>query len=126
MVEPEPYKMEELLDRHLRTFEGESLREVAFPLGGIGTGTVSLGGRGDLRDWEIFNSPNKGKGLPYTFPAIWAKAERKVVKVLEVRPKTPFTGAHGLDRTTVMGLPRMDGALFSGEYPFAWVEFEDG
>jgi len=28
-----------------RVFEGESLREVAFPLGGIGTGTISLGGR---------------------------------------------------------------------------------
>ncbi|MDR1949407.1 MAG: hypothetical protein LBQ38_08445, partial [Spirochaetaceae bacterium] len=26
----------------------------AFPLGGIGTGTISLGARGDLRDFEIF------------------------------------------------------------------------
>jgi hypothetical protein len=28
----------------------------AFPLGGIGTGTVSLGARGELRDWE--NQPD--------------------------------------------------------------------
>ena len=27
--------------------------QVAFPLGGIGTGNVSLGARGDLRDVEI-------------------------------------------------------------------------
>ena len=33
---------------------------IAFPLGGIGTGTISLGGRGNLRDWEIFNRPDKG------------------------------------------------------------------
>src|SRR5882757_3210056 len=33
--------------------------QVAFPLGGIGTGTVSIGGRGELRDWEIFNRPAK-------------------------------------------------------------------
>jgi hypothetical protein len=33
----------------------QSLEEIAFPLGGIGTGCVSLGGRGELRDWEIFN-----------------------------------------------------------------------
>ena len=33
-----------------RTFTGQALQEIAFPLGGIGTGCVSLGGRGDLRD----------------------------------------------------------------------------
>ena len=33
----------------VRRFTGAALKEVAFPLGGIGTGTVSLGGRGELR-----------------------------------------------------------------------------
>jgi len=117
--------MEELLSRRLRTFEGRKLKEVAFPLGGIGTGTVSLGGRGDLRDWEIFNRPNKGRRLPYTFPAIWAKGDRAVAKVLEARPTPPYTGSHGLDRTTAIGLPRLEGARFRGEYPLAWVEFHD-
>ena len=42
-----------------RTFTGEHLREIAFPLGGLGTGTVSLGGLGNLRDWEIFNRDRK-------------------------------------------------------------------
>ena len=39
----------------LKTYSGKFLDEVAMPLGGIGTGTVSVGGRGDLRDWEIMN-----------------------------------------------------------------------
>ena len=39
----------------LKTYTGENLSEVAMPLGGIGTGTVSIGGRGDLRDWELGN-----------------------------------------------------------------------
>ncbi len=39
----------------LKTYAGENLSEVAMPLGGIGTGTVSIGGRGDLRDWELGN-----------------------------------------------------------------------
>jgi non-lysosomal glucosylceramidase len=121
----EPYPLEELLDRRLRVFEGRSLREVAFPLGGIGTGAVSLGGRGDLRDWEIFNRPNKGTRLPYTFPVIWTRGERAIAKVLEAHPQPPYTGSHGLDRMTVLGLPRLDGALFRGEYPIAWVEFRD-
>jgi len=46
---------------------GDQLREIAFPLGGIGTGTISLGGRGQLRDWEIFNRPGKGINFPFTF-----------------------------------------------------------
>jgi len=52
----------------------ESLREVAFPLGGIGAGNISIEGRGALRDWEIYNHPNKGTFLPMTFPIIWCKA----------------------------------------------------
>jgi len=44
----------------LKTYDEEHLAKIALPLGGIGTGTVSLGGRGDLRDWEIMNRPAKG------------------------------------------------------------------
>ena len=43
---------------------------VAFPLGGIGTGNVSLGARGNLRDWEIGHQSNKGNDLPNTFFAL--------------------------------------------------------
>ena len=44
----------------LRHYDQEHLLNIALPLGGIGTGTVSLGGRGELRDWEIMNKPAKG------------------------------------------------------------------
>jgi len=33
-----------------RNYRGAGLATIAFPLGGIGTGTVSLGGRGNLFD----------------------------------------------------------------------------
>ena len=39
----------------LKRYGPDKLGRIALPLGGIGTGTVSLGGRGDLRDWEIMN-----------------------------------------------------------------------
>lgn len=111
----------------VRSFTGEALAQVAFPLGGIGTGTISLGGRGNLRDWEIFNRPAKGKNLPMTFFAVWAKPEggKPVAKILERRLLPPYHGGHGLDRTCLQGVARLDEAVFRGEYPFAWVEFKD-
>jgi non-lysosomal glucosylceramidase len=44
----------------LKRYDQNHLARIALPLGGIGTGTVSLGGRGDLRDWEIMNRAAKG------------------------------------------------------------------
>src|SRR5579884_2862746 len=110
-----------------RSFTGESLREIAFPLGGIGTGTISLGGRGQLRDWEIFNRPGKGKDLPYTFFALYAEAEGEpgVARVLERRILPPYSGGFGLPTGRVSGLPRFQEAVFRGEYPFARIEFFD-
>ena len=42
-----------------RHFDGDHLLRVALPMGGIGCGSVSLSGRGDLVDWEIMNRANK-------------------------------------------------------------------
>lgn len=42
-------------------YSGENLRQIKFLLGGIGSGNISLEGRGSLTDWEIFNRPGKGK-----------------------------------------------------------------
>jgi uncharacterized protein (DUF608 family) len=109
-----------------RVFEGSALREVAFPLGGIGTGTVSLGGRGNLRDWEIFNRPGKGVNLPFTFFALYfEQGGKKFVRVLEGPLEPPFTTGFGFRREDVPGLPRMEKARFKGEYPFAEVELSD-
>ncbi len=110
-----------------RTFTGEHLSEIAFPIGGIGTGTVSLGGRGQLRDWEIFNRPAKGTTLPFTFVAVWAKAEgtTPVMKVLEAPPGPPFRGGRGYAREDAQGLPHMKDARFTGTYPIAEIAFDD-
>ncbi|MGD0126758.1 MAG: GH116 family glycosyl-hydrolase [Terriglobia bacterium] len=110
-----------------RAFTGANLKMIAFPLGGIGTGTISLGGRGQLRDWEIFNRPDKGNSPDYCFPAIWAQAQGKkpVARVLEARIQPPYEGPSGLGSENVPGLPRLASARFVGAYPFARLEFED-
>src|SRR6266851_8547290 len=84
--------------RRAPTFTGAALREIAFPLGGIGTGTVSLGGRGELRDWEIFNRPAKGRSMPFTFFALWAQPAdaNAIARVLERQLLPPFVADRGL------------------------------
>jgi non-lysosomal glucosylceramidase len=123
-----PFNQRDLLMQHkVRSFTEQHLSEIAFPLGGIGTGTVSLGGRGDLRDWEIFNRPNKGKSLPFTFVALWVGQERgqAMTRVVESAPTAPFRGAHGFNRAQAQGLPHLRGARFTGAYPIAEIFFED-
>ncbi|HYA48107.1 MAG TPA: GH116 family glycosyl-hydrolase, partial [Burkholderiales bacterium] len=94
--------------------------------GGIGTGTISLGGRGNFRDWEIFNRPGKGVNLPFTFFALYVEqGGTKRVRVLEGPLTPPFTTGFGFRREDVPGLPRMEKARFKGEYPFAEVELSD-
>jgi hypothetical protein len=44
----------------LKQYDQDHTCIIALPVGGIGTGTVSLGGRGNLQDWEIMNRPAKG------------------------------------------------------------------
>lgn len=113
--------------RYPRTYTGRQLAMIAFPLGGIGTGSISLGGRGQLRDWEIFNRPDKGRSPSYAFPAIWARRgnAKPVARVLEARLMPPYAGASGLGSDNAPGLSRLEGAAFTGEFPMARVEFHD-
>lgn len=123
-----PFSREQLFEPAVqRVFTGQELSEVAFPLGGIGAGTVSLGGRGQLRDWEIFNRPGKGKILPFSFVALWARPQTgySTVRVVEALLQPPFRGSGGFSRNSAEGLPRFRNAKFTGAYPFARIEFED-
>ncbi len=63
----------------LTSYDSDHLQRVALPLGGIGTGTVSLGGRGEIRDWEIMNVPGKGNSTVTTGnDASWPKGRLEV------------------------------------------------
>jgi non-lysosomal glucosylceramidase len=110
-----------------RVFTGRHLTAIAFPLGGVCAGSISLGGRGQLRDWEIFNRPDKGNSPSYAFPAIWAQAEgaKPVTHVLESRLQPPYMGSSGLGTQNAPGLTRLESGTFTGEFPFARVDFSD-
>ncbi len=135
-----PFTPEELLDRRGRySYTGEKLDQVAFPLGGIGTGCVSFSGRGSLMDWELFNKPNIGFIPRYSFISLWAKptGQEPVFRVLEGRLLPPYTGhlherptmwvSHGSgpSQPLASGLPRMEKCKFTGRFPFAQVDLSD-
>src|SRR5437868_10464967 len=110
-----------------RTFTGPQLAMISFPLGGIGAGSIGLGGRGQLRDWEIFNKPDKGNSLQYSFASIWAEEHGKkaLAHVLEARLEEPYQGQDGLGSQNAPGLSRLQGATFTGEFPRARIDFHD-
>ena len=110
-----------------RIFTGRRLTAIAFPLGGVCAGSISLGGRGQLCDWEIFNRPDKGNAPSYAFPAIWAQAgtRKPVARVLESRIQPPYEGSSGLGARNAPGLVRLASATFTGEFPLARIDFAD-
>lgn len=111
----------------LRSYSGERLREIRMPLGGIGTGTVSLGGRGNLTDWEVGNRPAKGFVPRHAFFALWTRrpGRNPATRVLE-GPVDPsrYSGQTG-SPVHEAGLPRFASARFDAAYPLAAVTLED-
>ncbi|MHC4482775.1 MAG: GH116 family glycosyl-hydrolase, partial [Planctomycetota bacterium] len=123
-----PFTKAQLLDTKVRsTYEGDYLNLVAFPMGGIGSGCISLSGTGKLIDWEIFNKPNKGYQPRFTFLSVWAKTEGKeaVFKVLEGQWRGRIDDPIGPEQTEAPGLPRMKECRFEGKFPFARVHLSD-
>ena len=118
----------------LRRYDAEHLDRVALPLGGIGTGTVSLGGRGDLRDWEVMNTPRKGfvpgvdSGMqPHPSAVLWYRVGRNapVTRLLEGPvPLDEYEGYRGAE-TANHGLPRFSQAEFRTAYPLAEIRLRD-
>jgi non-lysosomal glucosylceramidase len=115
----------------LRFYPQERLARVALPLGGIGTGTVSLGGRGDLRDWEIMNRPAKGfmptggGAAPFFALRVRPAGGEAVCRVLEGPiPPEDYEGSHGAP-LPLAGLPRFARCAFATAYPFGRVMLRD-
>ena len=115
----------------LREYRGEKLRRVQMPVGGIGTGQVSLCGNGGLAAFEIRNVAEK-KFVPCresvhpAFVVRTSDAEGHVAARLLEGPldKSLYEGAFGCAAPN-HGYPRFASAVFRVAYPLAQVALED-
>ncbi len=117
-------------------YKGEKTKNISFPLGGIGTGCIGLGGNGELLDWEIFNRPDKNSRNGYSHFAIKAKTSDKTfTKVLHGDTHQNLMGSHlkgrhigygyGPYAGTMAGYPHFKNVTFDALFPMAKVVFED-
>ncbi|MCE5259395.1 MAG: hypothetical protein LLG44_10120, partial [Chloroflexi bacterium] len=109
----------------LKRYTGEYLNRIALPLGGIGTGTVSLGGRGQLQDWELYDRPAKGtNGQSLVLLYARAEGQKPVCRALEGVLPAPYEGPFG-STAAFHGIPRMRDCSFEAAYPFGQVLLSD-
>ncbi len=125
-----------------RTFTGQDLNYIGFPLGGIGAGMFNVKGNGSFSAFSIRNAPNTNLE-PCLFAAITVKGEQNKSRVIESQvPKykifggalAPLQGkpgnelnitkANGL-QGKAYGLPRFKDATFTATFPFADIAFQD-
>ena len=117
-------------------YVGQYTKEISFPLGGIGTGSIGLGGDGRLIDWEIFNKPSKGSINGYSHFAIRAIQGDKITaavlngdiqkEFIGQYKKSNFTGyGFGPSNQKMCGFPHFKNVEFNGEFPLALLDFKD-
>jgi non-lysosomal glucosylceramidase len=112
----------------LKHYDQAHIAQIALPIGGIGTGTISLGGRGDLRDWEIMNRPAKGFAPGAPFFAVWVKPASGPAKMRALQGPVElyqYEGPSGVNKATNPNLPTFRDASFDASYPFGIVNLSD-
>jgi non-lysosomal glucosylceramidase len=111
----------------IRPYDERHLERISLPVGGIGTGTIGLGGRGDLRDFELGNRPAKGfrPGTAFFAARVARPGSAAIGRVLEgPLGASDFEGPTG-SRAANHGLPRFATATFAAAYPFGQVHLAD-
>ncbi len=108
--------------------KAQKLANVSFPLGGIGTGCIGLSGNGRLKEWQIFNHPDKDRVNGYSHFAIRAERNGKTVdaRVLQADELPPYDPMPmGVPRETLAGFPHFQTVEFEEQFPFALLNFKD-
>ncbi|HEX4258882.1 MAG TPA: GH116 family glycosyl-hydrolase, partial [Streptosporangiaceae bacterium] len=110
-----------------RSYTGADLTRISLPLGGIGTGTVGFGGRGQFRDWELENHPSKGLTSALTFFAcrVAGAGTAAQARICEGALFDEEVQGWQGSPAPLAGLPRFGRCEFGASYPFGRVVLSD-
>jgi len=122
----------------MRNIKGNNLNCVAFPLGGIGTGNISLAGDGSLRQWQVVNNVNHLGHVPSSFFFVQAQSqgssnwktrilEKKIIIPDDFKPAVTVND-HVIPDEIKQRHDKyecMQDLEFNGEYPFARMKYFD-
>ena len=119
-------------------YKNQKLKEIIFPLGGIGTGSIGLTGNGELVDREILNRPNNGTRNGYSHFAVRALLPdgTSVTRVIQgdhirdlmgqyEKATTHHGYGYGPGSNTMSGYPHFRKVTFDGRFPLATLTFTD-
>lgn len=114
------------------TYKGDKTTKIKFPLGGIGTGCISLMGDGSLSDFELFGRPDKKISEGFGFFAVKAERDGKLIdaRVLnsDLHPTKNISFSqsdiHLCDYKKLAYLPSFERPDFSLKFPYAYIDFK--
>ena len=129
-----------------RVYAGEHLGNISFPLGGVGAGAVHINGQGVRHMWAIFGRRWDRVSVPGKEPIyITRRRTNEGYEPLDepraagtymayvpdsffavrAQPQDGLPVVRALQTVSEGAFEAMDALSFSGEYPFAWLEFAD-
>ena len=109
-------------------YQGDHLKRIAFPIGGMGAGMFCLEGNGAISHMSIRSKPDVFNE-PGMFGAICIKGMKNGAKVAE--GPSPEWKSFGQPDTgngaggTIFGLPRFNNVSFHARFPFAAIQLDD-
>jgi uncharacterized protein (DUF608 family) len=136
VLSAKPYSPETLYTPHRqRVYRWDQLSQIAFPLGGIGTGSICLNGYGGLQDFSVRNHPAltaapEGDGFADAAFAVLHIPKKDITRLVEGPfPKSKIY-AQGMKPLGILGgghegLPRFRNCSFRAEFPFGIVKLSD-
>lgn len=131
--------MTESLEMHEPVFGHGRPLASGIPLGGLGTGSVEIMETGRFRDWEIFNNYQWSGNRAEAAPEMWSEDSFFAIRVkqsdgpprvrllyLEDDPINSLSPKK--DNAFIYNFPflkNVEGIRYSGQFPFARLQYED-